>query len=270
AREWELLGDSVEVTEDGQRLALREPYVAQRRAEVSGAEAQLNRAKLDLERTVVAAPFDAVVLSEDVELGTQAVVGAELARLVDRTEFVVEVSVPMARLPLIRLDGAPATVVLETGVHEGRVERLLGEVDAAGRMARVQVAIPDPLGDDGAPVLLGAYVRVDLPSRPIPGAVSVPRAALREGDVVWTLDDEDRLEIVPVDVALRRPEDVLVSGGLDGGERIVVSPISVPLPGMLLAPRSRDDEGGAAQPASFDVPASFEDPAAFKVKGSGE
>ncbi|MEM9382158.1 MAG: HlyD family efflux transporter periplasmic adaptor subunit, partial [Planctomycetota bacterium] len=97
-REWELLDADLEVTEEGRRLALREPYVERRRADLDSARANLERAKLDLERTKLVAPFDALVLSEDVEIGTQVSAGTQVAQLVDRTEFLVEVSVPSNRL----------------------------------------------------------------------------------------------------------------------------------------------------------------------------
>ena len=66
------------------------------------------QAQLDLERTEIKAPFDALVLSESVEVGGQAVVGAELARMVDRSRFSVEVSVPAERLDLLQPAGAAA------------------------------------------------------------------------------------------------------------------------------------------------------------------
>ena len=101
-REWKLLEGSIEVTEAGRKLALREPYLARRRSEVESARTRVAQAQLDLERTEIKAPFDALVLSESVEVGGQAVVGAELARMVDCARFSVEVSVPAERLALLQ------------------------------------------------------------------------------------------------------------------------------------------------------------------------
>lgn len=246
-REWELLDADLEVTEEGRRLALREPYVERRRADLDSARANLERAKLDLERTKLVAPFDALVLSEDVEIGTQVGAGTQIAQLVDRTEFLVEVAVPSKRLSMLEFDGATAQLVRDGHVREGRVERLLGEVDAAGRMARIQVAIPDPLRRERGiePVLLGSYVSVDLPCRTIENAISIPREALREGDVVWVVDVENTLEIREVDVLMRRPADVLVASDLGDGTRVIVSPISVPLPGLRVSPTAVDDDESA-------------------------
>jgi multidrug efflux pump subunit AcrA (membrane-fusion protein) len=129
-------------------------------------------------------------------------------------------------------------------IKEARLERLLGEVDPEGRMARLQVAIDDPLGeaqaslDERGVALLGSYVRVDVPLRPIAEAVEVPRTALREGDVVWIVDGDGRLEVREVEIGLRRDGSVVVTRGLSTGDRVITSAIAVPLPGMLVQPNA--------------------------------
>ncbi len=253
--EWALLEDSVETTATGKSLALREPYLAKSRADVESAEAQLNQARLNLSRTAVVAPFDAIVLSEELEIGAQVSAGAEVARLVKTSTFLIEVTMPAERTEGLDFDGGEVTVRLSDAKNaqprQGRLLRLAGEVDPAGRMARVQVSVPSPL-DGPVPLLLGSYMRVDVPLKRVPSALSIPRAALREGDVVWIPKDGKELALQKVDVALRRDDDVLITAGLAAGDRVIVSSIAVPLPGTKL--RVVDDEvdgrdvrGGADQ-----------------------
>ncbi|MEM8712030.1 MAG: efflux RND transporter periplasmic adaptor subunit, partial [Planctomycetota bacterium] len=220
--EWELLDGAIETTDAGRSLALREPYVARRRSEVASAIARVQQAELDLARTEVKAPFDAIVLSESLEVGAQVGAGTEVARIVDTATFLVEVTVPADRAAELDFTGTAVRVsrsggAMETSPREGELLRLTGEVDPAGRMARAQVAIDAPLGgsaDGGDPLLLGSYVRVELPLQPIADALVIPRSALREGDVVWLADSDGKLEIRSVEVTLRRTGDVLVSEGL--------------------------------------------------------
>lgn len=249
ARELELLAGEIELDEAGRRLALREPVVAQREAALQTAKTQLERAELDLERTTIEAPFDALVLDEDVEIGTDLRAGTQVATLVDTSVFLVEVSVPLARLGALRGMGAAARVWPagdDGGAPlEGVVARLSGEVEPTGRTARVQVEVPAPLDvEGGAPLLLGSFVRVELPLRTVRAAAAIPRGALREGDEVWIVDAEGRLEIRAVTVALRGDVEVLVTEGLDDGDVVVTSTIAVPVPGMRL---ERIDGEGAGQ-----------------------
>ncbi len=238
AKEWELLGSTLETDEATKRLALREPFVARRQADVSTALVRLDQARLDLERTAITAPFDAVVLSENVEVGSHVSMGSELATLVDRGTFAVEVSVPLDRLGSLKKGESKASVRVagSKAPRPAKVVRVLGEVDREGRMARVQVAIENPLeSTSGAgPVLLGSYAMVVLPLESVGAAALIPRGALREGDMVWIMDADDQLEMRSVTVAMRRDGDVLITAGLEAGDRVITSPIAVPLPGMRL------------------------------------
>ncbi|MEM9017229.1 MAG: efflux RND transporter periplasmic adaptor subunit, partial [Verrucomicrobiota bacterium] len=67
-REWELLkGKNGDPSSSG--LALRKPQLQKVEAALAKAKAELDEAKLDLERTNVKVPFDAVVIREAVESG---------------------------------------------------------------------------------------------------------------------------------------------------------------------------------------------------------
>ena len=93
-------------------------------------------------------------------------------------------------------------------------------------MARVLVSIEDPLDDgSGLPLLLGSFVDVAVAAAPIERAVKVPRAALRGGNAVFVMNDDDLLEIRTVQIGWTEPDVVLVTGGLGPRERVVVSRI---------------------------------------------
>lgn len=253
-KEWELLSATYETDESSKSLALREPFVRRRESDVRSAQARLDQARLDLERTKVLAPFDALVTAENVEVGTTVNLGADLATLVDTSVFSIEVSVPQARLAGLAPNGSEVMIHLADGApaRTGRSAGLLGEVDRAGRMARLRVEISDPLetASEQPAALIGGYARVELPLVPLESAAAIPRTALREGDVVWLVDANEQLEIRPVDVALRRDGDVLVTGGLLTGDLVISSAISVPVPGMRVRPAGSESSGADAAPAA--------------------
>jgi hypothetical protein len=162
----------------------------------------------------------------------------------------VELALPVAQLRFVSLPGADGQAGSPVRIFDasawgpgrerrGRVLRLLGDLEPEGRMARLQVEVPDPLAlrpeHAGLPVLLvGAYVRAELEGPTLDGVVSVDRALLRDGDRIWVMNASDELEIRPVEVAFRGGERVLVSAGLAAGERIVSSDLSAPVAGMPL------------------------------------
>jgi hypothetical protein len=126
-------------------------------------------------------------------------------------------------------------------VRRGRIVRLLGDLDPVGRMARLLVAIDDPFGlrapgsngnrengDPGRRLLLGAYVRVEIEGREEEGLFKVPRVAIRKGDRIWLMGQDEHLTVQQVQVAWREKDAVFVRSGLKAGQRIITSAVGNP------------------------------------------
>jgi len=258
--ELELL--EVDIPEINRELILRMPQVNQAQAEVDSATAALERAQLDLDRTRIAAPFDGHVVSRAVAVGNNISAGDELATFIGADRYWVEVAVPVASLRWIK---APVTTD-EPGPHarvryprawgpdasrEGRVSQLVGRLEEGSNLARVIVSIPDPLArlpeNEGQPeLILDAYVNVEIIGATLEDCFLVSRDHVREGDVVWVMNDENRLEIKEVEIAYRGREHAYVTSGLDDGDRVITTNLQTPVRGMLLR-ESTGDENGRAQ-----------------------
>ena len=81
---------------------LRKPQLQAAQARVISAESALTKAKLDLERTAVTAPFSGRVLQQLVDIGQVVGVGAQLAE-VYATDY-VEVRLPVRNADLAFVD----------------------------------------------------------------------------------------------------------------------------------------------------------------------
>lgn len=253
-REFELVGGDVSAQEKA--LMLRKPQLQTARAEVDAAQAALEQARLDLQRTRLKAPFNALVLEATVETGAQVSSNTVVARMAGTDEYRVELSVPVTQLPWIELprqDGTASTVRLfHDGVwgarhREGRVLRLRGDLAEPGRMARLLVTIADPLAlteerSGKPPLLLGSFLRAEILGREMEDVVPLDRAWLRAGDRVWVMNEKNELEIRDVKVLFRGSKRVYVREGIKAGERIVTSDIGVPAGGMPLRVNG-DSEG---------------------------
>lgn len=212
-----------------------------------------------------------MVLNENVDVGQLVGPATQTATLVGTDAFWVRVSVPLASLANLQLpDGeTPGPVVRvsqQVGGRRveraGRVLRLLPDLDSVGAMARLLVAIEDPLALTEAnrgslPILLGSYVDVEIDAAPLESAVEVPRVAFREGNRVFVMTGEDTLSVRAVEVAWSRDESVLVTTGLEHGERIVTSRVPTPVDGMPL--RTADDR--PELPTTAQAPAAMREEA---------
>lgn len=252
AAEFESYADSLDMPVDS-FLALRRPQLKAAEAAVKQAGARLRRARADLERTTLEAPFEALVVSESVDVGAQIGPQTRVARLVAVDRYWVRATLPIEHLPFVAVpdfnadEGARATIVQDAGTlrirREGRVLRLYGETTPQGRLAQLLIEVPDPLARgvdrDSLPLLLDSFVEVELRGRRERDLVRLPREYLRERDTVWIYDDGN-LDIRPVEVIWRAPEYVLVGHGLEEGERVVSSPLTNPVQGLRLK-RASDD-----------------------------
>jgi len=246
---------------------------------VGAAKSNIARAKLQLSKTTLVAPFNAFVQQENVDEGQLVGPASQLAVLVGTDAFWVQVSLPMDKLEYVALPqgdtpGSRAYVWVRTGrgriERQGQVVRLLGDLDPVGRMARLLVAIDDPFQLDGAapdepvadlkgpaedepsqsklPLLLGSYVRVAIEGVELEQVAEIPRRALQPNQEVFVLGAGDKLEIRKIQVVWGAEHTVLVSGPLKTGERLIVSPLQAPVAGMLLrvAKPETAPEGSAA------------------------
>ncbi|MFU8817254.1 MAG: efflux RND transporter periplasmic adaptor subunit [Pseudomonadales bacterium] len=237
-------------------LALREPQQQVIAARVRAARADLAQARLELQRTEVRAPFDALVLRERAALGQLSGPQHEIAELAASSHARVQAAVRLDQVDAIAIPGVNAEhgsrvrVFQDLGngeaVWHGRVQRLLGDVQPEGLMAQLLIVVDDPFraradAAAGGPLrlLIGASVGVEIDGRHRESLVAVPRQALREDDRVYVVGDDDRLSVRRPEIVWRLPRALLVRSGVADGERVIVSPVEAAVDGM----RVREEAG---------------------------
>lgn len=245
--------DRLKLEEKGEPnpLVLYEPQLKNARANVGSAKAALAQTELDLARTSVFAPFDCLIRSEEIDLGQYVTVGKSVATVAGTGAAEIVVPLPLEELQWLAIPrkgrngkGAPAKVKLTVGdrvlTWKGKVVRSLGEVDPRGRMARVVVAVADPYnleksrGRDPRDLEIGMFVDVEIAGKELSGVFTIPRSALRDGDTVWTMDEERKLRIKPVTVVRREQDKIIVRDGFEEGDQVVLTNISGAAEGMKL------------------------------------
>ena len=254
-QEWRLLEENIAATQTGKSLALREPHLRSVQAQLEAAKSRLAAAELEEKRTIIRAPFNALVLEEFVEKGQLIGRQTQIATLVETDCFWVQVSIPLSRLSRITFPektgqkGAGVRVILQIDdgrsiVRQGTVLKLLGDLDPKGRMARMLIKVNDPLNltvkgsenvegkPDKEKILLGSYVKVEIDAGVLDNVYVIPRQALRAGDRIWALNQAGRLDIREVQIVWRRKDEILITADLTPQERLITSRLQSPVPGM--------------------------------------
>ena len=243
-REWKKLHPD---REPQSILVFREPQVNSAKAQRRAAQAQLERARLDLERTVITMPFAGRVVSVSADVGQFASQGQPIGTVY--ATDAVEISVPLedAELAWIKVpglnatDGTGAAATVQstfagvTHTWSGTVVRMKARVDAKSRMVDVVVRVLDPFDTTtgGPPLLPGLFARVAIVGETIDRLIAVPRFSLRNGREVW-LAVEDRLEMRPVTVLRQDRRNAYISDGLADGDVVITSSLDTVTDGMKI------------------------------------
>ncbi|MBN8938633.1 MAG: efflux RND transporter periplasmic adaptor subunit [Rhizobiales bacterium] len=228
----------------------------QAEAEVAGAKAARDRARLELNYTDVRAPISGhigrALLTEGALVASAS--GTPLATIqqldpiyVDITQSVGELNRlrrDLANGELSRLENGAANVqlVLDGGqvyAHAGRL--LFSDVTADPSTGQVtlRVQIPNPHGE----LFPGMYVRARTTQGIDTDAIALPQQAIQRTDdgkaEVWIIGGDDKVVRQPVEVGSVIDGTWLIQAGLRPGERVVVDGFQKIAAGMQVRPVSQ-------------------------------
>lgn len=235
--EMELMGS--DESDSYRDLLLREPQLKSAEAAVKSAELAVESAQLDLDRTKIRAPFDAVIVSTDADVGDYAQSSKTLVELAATARYFIRSSVPLSALePLPKLGKQPysAQITLSNGsTRPAQTHRLLPDLSDTGRMARILLAVDSPYADGhGRPMLLNEVVRVNITGEMAENASLIPRKYLRDGNVVWMINAEGKLCILSAELLQGYANDVLVRIDATPEMELVTSDLISSIDGMQL------------------------------------
>lgn len=204
AEDWVASGRELAKASD---FTLRKPQLAAAESTVASAEASLQQARLNLERTKVRAPFDAIVTARTASPGNVTSVGMTLGSLISRDRAEVRLPLTPEQVSLVKLPASGSTVATDSGPvatvtspsqpnHEwlARLVRTEPGVDPQNQVIYVIAQIDSPFDDPEKFLPIGAFVNLEIPAQPIVDCYEIPATALVEDSFVWLIDDSDLLQ----------------------------------------------------------------------------
>ncbi len=204
-------------------LALRAPQRAEAVARRKAIGAELDSARLALERTAVTAPWPATVVEANAITGQVLSVGEVTATLFPLDFAVVELQVPVKTVrlldagidrielrPVHDLEAAPVV-----GTFEGIVRNLTDDT----RLATVRVRIDQPLEHNGW--AYGMHLEARLVAHEQRELVLVPADLIISGNLIWVYRDgrAQRHQLFPVEI---EGQTVSVEDNFVAGDALIV------------------------------------------------
>ncbi|HSM31133.1 MAG TPA: efflux RND transporter periplasmic adaptor subunit [Woeseiaceae bacterium] len=230
-------------------------------AALATAEAELVRAKRNLERTYIRLPYAGMVRNKEADLGQFVNTGSRLG--VTFAIDYAEVRLPLTDRDLAFVDLPYATAITATGESQGpdvvlsaeqrgrlvqwpaKIVRSEGVVDESSRVTYAVAKIDDPyaLDSDKEPLPMGTFVTASIEGLAMEGLLRVPRYALHGSNQLLFIDSENRLRIRSVNIVRADAEYAYINGGAEAGERVILTAMESPINGMPV--RIAGDERGA-------------------------
>ena len=252
-KDWRNLGRAG----DPPDLVMRKPQLADALANVQAAEAGVEKARRDLQRTKISVPYDGLLRERRVDIGQYVTPGTQLG--VSFAVDTAEIRLPLAASDLAYLDLPPsidrqiedypqvslsAEIGGETKTWDAHLIRTEGVLDESSRVLYAVASVVDPYGllgkSNQEELRMGTFVRAAIDGRYVTNVVVLPRFVLRNDDTVLVANGERELEVRDVTVARAEARQVFITEGVSDGELVVTTTLDAPIPGTRLAIRGEE------------------------------
>jgi RND family efflux transporter MFP subunit len=236
-QEWQKLPSGSQRSQEAKDLYLRKPQLEQAQSQMLAAQADLNTARDTLERTIIRAPYDALIKAKQSELGQFVAAGSPLAEIIGVEYAEIRLPIPQNRLEYLELpqltedhEGTPIDLYTDVGGDvkhwTAHLHRTEGVFDERSRVLYAVARIKDPYGlhnPGQEPLRIGTFVNANIEGRELKDLVPLPRFVMRAGNNLWVVDDTGHLRNRQVTLLRAGGDLVYVSDGLATGERVALT-----------------------------------------------
>jgi RND family efflux transporter MFP subunit len=256
-------------------LSLREPQVAQEKARLLSSQAGLKRAKRNLERTIIRAPYDALIHTRLISLGSYASIGTQLGQVLSTDIAELRLPVADSEMQYLMNNGDQASVIFDAIISgkkqqwTGVVVRNEGVIDARSHMNHLVVQVKDPYllkGRSTSPksteikdhvaqlknrnaekLRFGTYVTALISGKKMPAISIIDRHLITDGKVA-IVNQKGQLHFQPISIARISDGKAYIANGLIDGMQVVTSALDYPIQGMALLIKKKSIEELVVEP----------------------
>lgn len=216
AEDWINSGRDIATASD---FTLRKPQLAAARANVEASQAAVEKAELDLERTTLRAPFDAIIQARSASPGNVVMMGTNLGSLLARERIQVRLPITPTQaeqLSLPRFGSTPITLKAELttptlpGVTwTASISRVEPSVDPKNQTLYLLGDIEAPFENSRTFLPIGAFVNATLKGNTLESVHSFPEVAVVEDAFVWIVTTDNTLAKQPVEIVFTQNSTIL-------------------------------------------------------------
>ncbi len=237
--EWEQINGNDAIPD----LVAKRPQLIEAGANLQAAEAMLEDARLNLERTRFTLPFNGKVITSNVAIGQYVMAGQSYGMVFDSGSLEVSASLVDKQLEWL-LDARDPDIDIAISFlgkrhqYSGELKRAASTVDMGTRFATVYFTFKEEVLE----LLPGVFTEISSKSAEMQGITLLPSTALQSQGVVWLVRDGQILELWEPEI-IYIDDDFIAAKGFDRETEVVTSRIAGATNGMKIATiKSQDTE----------------------------
>jgi len=224
-------------------LNLNIPQVDSAKAALLGAKADLKLAQRNLDKTIVTAPFDGVMLSKGSDLGQFVSMGVALASVASTEVAEIRVSLSDEQLimsGLVNFDQTQNVSVVITSEEigsqqwQGKLASIEAQRDARTLFNYAIIEVILPFTQNVSALRFNTFVDVQFQGQTLESVYPISRSYMMLENKLKLLDSQSKLLIKSVEVVYSDDESFYVSGGLKDGDQVITTQLPGIKPGSLL------------------------------------
>lgn len=232
--EWNILHKG----KDAPDLVAKRPQLAEAETALKSAKAQLDTARLNLERTTFSMPFDGRVLSGNLEVGQFVSAGQSYGTVFDSNGLEVRASLEDKKLQwLMNAENPEITIKTkylgQEHEYKGVLKRKAASLDSSTRFATIAFGFADPVTD----VVPGVFTTLEIKGPTEQNIVTVPAEALQKEGIIWTVKQDGTLHAITPDI-LFSDNDHIALQNIGNSVTVVTSRVSGAADGMKVVTES--------------------------------
>jgi RND family efflux transporter MFP subunit len=228
------------------RLSLTNSLMEQKKAALTMARVDFQKADLALEKTQIKSDFNGLILDKFVEQGEYVNTGQTLGSIYEKDSLDVDVRIPLEEMKWIESSfkngETPAAKVMLSNFDsvkfykwDAKVARIKARIDEKTRTLPMTLEIlnPDIKIKNIFTLKPGTFVQCSIIGKTYENIYVLKRYLLKSDNILFTVNDS-HLKMKKVNVLRNFEEEMYIDSGLAPGDKIIFSPLPGALEGMAL------------------------------------
>jgi len=259
------------VSEIDSGLFTLKAQIDRQQAAIISAQLNLEQARRDLANTSITAPFDGIVVSESVGLGSYVTANETIASLYDPSALDVSFTISdlqYGQLITKGLEGREVEVSWDIAAEPikvaGEITRAAAEIDSTTGGVKLFARLT---GDNASQLRPGTFVEVQVKGPSYERTLRVPETALYESDHIYTIRD-GRMAKIDAEIMTRDNDYLIISAEVPEGESIITTRLSQAGEGVAVGVEGEEAVASSARGVAANADARLPEGAVRRDDGS--